>query len=94
MKFAREMGFTDVVMERDALSVIKKMQNLEVEFSPIGNIFNEAKMMLPMFKSICFKHIGRDGNKVANSLAVYGLNVRGESIRVEACIVHTLLNSL
>ena len=42
-------------------------------------------MMLPMFNSICFTHIGREGNKVANNLAVYGLNVGGESIWVEDC---------
>ena len=73
----REMGFTDVVVDEDALSVIKKMQKLEVDFSPIGNFIEEAKMMLPMFNSICFMHTRREGNKVANNLADYGLNVGG-----------------
>ena len=61
MIFVREMRFTDVVIERDALR-IKKMQNLEVNFSPIGN-FIEKDKMISMFNSICFKHIWKEGNK-------------------------------
>ena len=43
-----------------------------------GDFIEKAKMMLSMFNSICFTHIGREGNKVANNLAVYGLNVEGD----------------
>ena len=44
MVFARDLGFTKMEIEEDALCVIKKMQNLENDFSPIGNIIDEARI--------------------------------------------------
>ena len=95
MMFAKDLGFTEVMVEGDALSVTKRMKNLETNFSPIGNIIDEARRLITSFRSTCYMHIGREGNKVANSLAIHGLNGSGDSIWVEDCprFAQTLVES-
>ena len=65
--------FTGIEIEDDALSVVKRMMTLEKDFSPIGNVIEEAKRISALFLSISFKHVGRKENEVADCLAKHGL---------------------
>ena len=65
--------------------VIKKMQNLKHDFSPIGNIIDEAMMMILVLTIFVLSIRVEMGNKVANCLTEYELNGEGESVRVEEC---------
>ncbi|XWS22732.1 hypothetical protein CRYUN_Cryun29cG0061600 [Craigia yunnanensis] len=85
MIFASEMGFTNVEFEGDALAVIRKMQGGDTDFSPIGNVIEEARNRVFMFQKCCFMHVGRKGNEVANRLAKYGLGISDDIIWVEEC---------
>ena len=85
MIFALEMSFTDVEFEGDALTVIKKMQEGEADFSTIWNDIEEARNRVSTFRNCSFKHVGRKGNEAANKLAKYGMGIASENVSVKEC---------
>ncbi|XVF38353.1 hypothetical protein REPUB_Repub20aG0094100 [Reevesia pubescens] len=47
--FARELGFNKIILEGDALTIIKKMQTDNKDLSPIGVLIEEATYLCIMF---------------------------------------------
>ena len=68
MEFASHMGFTSIELERDAFSIIMKLQSHEPNLSAIGLLIDKARVKALTFNSCSFKHIGRNGNTVAHIL--------------------------
>ncbi|KAG8473535.1 hypothetical protein CXB51_035829 [Gossypium anomalum] len=72
VNMAEELGFQEVDVEGDALTVIRKI-NLESEYrSYIRGYIQEIKRKAGSFRSIKFLHIQREANRVAHRLAKEG----------------------
>ncbi|KAA3463976.1 reverse transcriptase [Gossypium australe] len=69
---AEEMGFQDVCIEGDALSVIRKLKAAEEDRSCISNLIKEIKGKVVNFRSVSFKYVPREANKVAHAMAQEG----------------------
>ncbi|XWS46774.1 hypothetical protein CRYUN_Cryun14cG0097000 [Craigia yunnanensis] len=78
------MGFLKVEIDGDALGVIRKLQSMGKDLSPIGCLVDEANA-IRRFRLCKFMHTGRKGNMVAHYLAKYGLELHEERIWVEEC---------
>jgi hypothetical protein len=70
--FGRVMGYSNVLLEGDALEVVLALQNDEGA-SSFGNLVIETKGLLSCFGSGLFQHVGREGNKAAHCLAKYAV---------------------
>ena len=85
LEFAYEMGFQNIEVEGDALSIIKQLQELEANYYIFGNIIEEARSKARGFSFFFFNLVGRDGNQVADTLTKLGLTVDNDLTWVEDC---------
>ncbi|KAG8490456.1 hypothetical protein CXB51_013622 [Gossypium anomalum] len=69
-----ELGFRNLTVERDSLTVIKKSQFLEVDKSSIAVIIQEIKKRCRRFENITYSFAGRLANQAAHVLAEEGKN--------------------
>ncbi|OMO77333.1 hypothetical protein CCACVL1_15074 [Corchorus capsularis] len=83
IEWSKDMGFKDVILEGDALTIIKKLSSKLQDLSPIGTFIEEIKLHSSLFNSCTFSHIGRDGNTTAHALASYGFSLQEETIWME-----------
>ncbi|XVF17282.1 hypothetical protein REPUB_Repub10bG0106300 [Reevesia pubescens] len=56
LTFAQELGITKIVLERDSLAIIRKLQTWEQDFSPTGNLIDEARQKMNLFIHYCSTH--------------------------------------
>ncbi|XP_012472361.1 uncharacterized protein LOC105789534 [Gossypium raimondii] len=73
--FEEEMGFQDLVVEGDALTVIKKLKSDLVDRSMIDNIINEIQRKRFSFINLSFDFTPRKTNEAAHALATRGYNL-------------------
>ncbi|XWS18113.1 hypothetical protein CRYUN_Cryun32bG0013900 [Craigia yunnanensis] len=78
MNFAQRMGFHDIELEGDTLSIIKLMRSHGDDLSIVSNLIEEAKIIYLSFHSCIFMYAGRKRNKVADRRAKYGLDVQND----------------
>ncbi|KAK5773323.1 hypothetical protein PVK06_049629 [Gossypium arboreum] len=69
---AEEMGFQDVVVEGDALIVIRKLKSPDDDLSNISSLIREIKGRTCRFKSLSFKYIPREANNATHGMARVG----------------------
>ncbi|KAG8485123.1 hypothetical protein CXB51_021760 [Gossypium anomalum] len=69
---AEELGFQDICIEGDALTVIRKLNAAEDDRSCISNLIKEIKERSYKFRRVRFKHVPRGSNKVAHAMAKEG----------------------
>ncbi|KAK9020495.1 hypothetical protein V6N11_010518 [Hibiscus sabdariffa] len=67
--FAKELGFSRVIIEGDSLTVIKKLNSGAVDRSLICPIVHDIKVLSKDFSSISFCFVRRGANKAAHALA-------------------------
>ena len=67
--FAREMSLFHIIVEGDCLSVIQALLSNGPCPLMFGHIIDETKRLGNVLRSCMFQHVGRDGNKLAHSLA-------------------------
>ncbi|KAG8472055.1 hypothetical protein CXB51_036938 [Gossypium anomalum] len=72
-----KMGFQDVDVEGDALTIIRKITLESEDRSFIRGYIQEIKRKSTRFRSIKFNHIQREANKVAHGLAKEGWKYDG-----------------
>lgn len=72
------MGFRDLIVECDALIVIKTLKLDSKDRSTIGNIINEIKR-IPSFLNLSFQFPPRNANEVAHTLVARGHNLTSPS---------------
>nr|KJB62035.1 hypothetical protein B456_009G397500 [Gossypium raimondii] len=72
--FAEDLGFQDIILEGDSLTVVKKLQknNDYIDRSVIRGIIEEIKTKARNFKSLIFRHIPWEANEAAHAMAAWG----------------------
>ncbi|KAK9008855.1 hypothetical protein V6N11_080332 [Hibiscus sabdariffa] len=67
--FARDMGFSSVIIKGDSLTVMKKLNTSNSDKSIISPIVHDIKVLARDFDSISFRFVRRDANNAAHVLA-------------------------
>ncbi|MBA0667210.1 hypothetical protein Goklo_000327 [Gossypium klotzschianum] len=81
--FGEEMGFRDLVVEGDALTIIKKLKSDSVDRSVIGNIVSEIQRKRLSFVTLSFEYTLRKTNEAAHALATQEYNLDNPSYWIE-----------
>ncbi|MFQ6641008.1 hypothetical protein Gotur_016694 [Gossypium turneri] len=61
---AEDMGFQDICIEGDALTIIRKLNSAEEDRSCISNLIKEITGRGYNFRSLSFKHAPREPTKL------------------------------
>ncbi|KAK8656319.1 hypothetical protein V6N13_098273 [Hibiscus sabdariffa] len=72
VNFARDLGFTRVVIEGDSLTVIKKCQSENIDASLISPLIVDIKEVSKVFVSVSYGFVHREANGAAHVLAQEG----------------------
>ncbi|KAK5845462.1 hypothetical protein PVK06_001649 [Gossypium arboreum] len=73
-KSSREdLGFKNVIIEGDSVTVVKKLQKTEErnDRSVIGGLINEIQGKIRNFRTLVFSHIPRGANEAAHAMAAW-----------------------
>ncbi|KAA3469009.1 reverse transcriptase [Gossypium australe] len=71
---AEGMGFHEICVEGDSLTVINKINSEMEDRSIISSLIKEIRGRLPKFRVFSFRHIPREANRVAHEMASEGKN--------------------
>ena len=74
VKFALQLGLTEVVFEGDSESITMAIISGKPCFSSYGHILDDVKALISHFASVSFLHVKRQGNAVADKLAKVAKN--------------------
>ncbi|KAK8717719.1 hypothetical protein V6N13_044977 [Hibiscus sabdariffa] len=72
VNFARDLGFTRVVIEGDSLTVIKKCQLKNIDASLISPLIADIKEVSKFFVSVSYGFVHRETNDAVHLLAQEG----------------------
>ena len=75
VRFALQLGLTDVVFEGDSESITMAINSGNPCFSSYGHILDDVKALVLNFVSVSFLHVKRQGNAVADKLAKVAKNI-------------------
>ncbi|KAK5845007.1 hypothetical protein PVK06_001158 [Gossypium arboreum] len=81
--FAEEMGFRDMAVEGDTLTVIKKLKSDLVDRSVIGNIISEIQRKKLKFITLSLEYTLRKTNEAQHAFTSRGYNLDNPSCWVE-----------
>ena len=73
--FARDMGFHEVALEGDSVTVSNAIAGISPPPSSIASVVCGISSLLSAFRSFSISHVGRKGNKVAHLLAKHAQGV-------------------
>ena len=77
------MGFTSIILEGDALSVINKIKSPFPSLSDIGNLIQDVKDLMKFFSECRIQHVRREANEAAHLLGKSACFVEEELYWVE-----------
>ncbi|MBA0853827.1 hypothetical protein Goshw_022487 [Gossypium schwendimanii] len=80
-----DLRIEEVLLEGDALSVIKKMNSCNEDGSVIGAYIYDAKLKAKGSKRYLFRHVPKDANKVVHIIAREDLR-RGGITYLRGCV--------
>ncbi|XVF16687.1 hypothetical protein REPUB_Repub10bG0053700 [Reevesia pubescens] len=83
MTFAHDLGFSRILLEGDALTIINRVSSMETDLSPIGHLVEEIKDLRGTFIHAGITHTSRKRNMAAHSMAKYALEISAEEIWIE-----------
>ena len=69
ISFAREEGFSNIVIGSDCLSVIQRLNSPVMDRSSLGPVIEDIKRLAVSLSSCEFRHVGRTSNEAAHLLA-------------------------
>ncbi|XP_016690590.1 uncharacterized protein [Gossypium hirsutum] len=69
---AEEIGFQDICVEGDALTVIRKLNSTKEDRSCISSMIQEINGRTPNFRRMCFRFVPREANKAVHGMAMEG----------------------
>ena len=69
MLFAKDMGIHDIVFEGDSLQVRNFLKGSSLVPPVVANVLKGILFHLQFFRSFCFSHIRKAGNKTTHLLA-------------------------
>ncbi|XP_059434317.1 uncharacterized protein LOC132167380 [Corylus avellana] len=78
VEISQSLGLEKVVLEGDAMEVVKVLRNEEVWLGSYGHVLQEAKQKLCQCMEWKVSHVHRQGNNVAHSLAKLALTIQQE----------------
>ena len=84
LTFSQEMGFRDILLEGDVLTVINKVTQTCFTLSTIGNLIEDMKN-LKYFRSCKAQYVRRTANESTYLLAKNALMIDEELVYVENC---------
>ena len=85
LTFGKDMGFTRIMLEGDALSVITKILQSEPSLSDIGNLVDAAKDLMKSFNGCNVQYVRREANEAAHCLAKSALSLKADLYWVDDC---------
>ena len=91
MKFAQQTGFTNIILEGDALLIILKILQPDPSLSSIGNLTEDAKTMKKNFRSYKIQHVKKEANGAAHALAKSSFNLDEDVYWVDECPDYLIL---
>ena len=74
--FSQQMGFSKIILEGNTLTVINQIYQVAHNLSVIGNLTDEAKMLMKNFIFCRVQHVRREANLAAHTLAREALNIK------------------
>ncbi|XVF65582.1 hypothetical protein PTKIN_Ptkin09bG0260100 [Pterospermum kingtungense] len=83
LEFAADCGFRRIILEGDALCIIKRLQGCNEDRSLIGNQIEEGRSRISNFHHCKLLHCSRECNGAAHGLAKFGLHNSSDSIWME-----------
>ncbi|XP_050290021.1 uncharacterized protein LOC126728200 [Quercus robur] len=83
MEFARELILFDVILEGDCLRVVRALNASGGCNTLYGHVVNETKRLGAALRHCSYQHVGRDGNKLAHSLARRAVSTADIDVWVE-----------
>ncbi|XWS58017.1 hypothetical protein CRYUN_Cryun09bG0222900 [Craigia yunnanensis] len=85
MEFGIQMGFTKIIIQGDALSVVSKINQPTPHLSPIGNLIEDAKKAMQGFQCCKVQHVKRQANHTAHELTISTLSITHDVYWVDEC---------
>ena len=74
-EFAREVGISEAILERDSLLVIKALATKDIGLAPFGLLIQDAYRFTSAFSLLSYSHTKREGNQVAHDLAKLAVTI-------------------
>ena len=83
LTFTHELGFQNVVLEGDALSLIQQLKSQDQNLSPWGLLVDDVKEYGTKFRRVLYSHVKRNGNSVAHNLAKHAICISDFQVWME-----------
>ncbi|XP_050290125.1 uncharacterized protein LOC126728321 [Quercus robur] len=83
LEFALDLGFQDLVVEGDNITVMRTMVSPRPNRSKLGHIYDDIWMLASGFSSMFVECVKRSANSVAHCLARYASQVDEDMVWVE-----------
>ncbi|KAH1107256.1 hypothetical protein J1N35_011024 [Gossypium stocksii] len=80
---AEEMGFRDICVEGDALSIIRKLNSKEEDKSNVSSLIQDINGRRSRFRSLRFQYVPRKANSAAHEMAKEGCQYVIPRYRIE-----------
>ena len=74
-EFAREVGISEAILERDSLLVIKALATKDIGLAPFGLLIQDAYRFTSAFSLLSYSHTKREGNQVAHDLVKLAVTI-------------------
>ncbi|KAK8999290.1 hypothetical protein V6N11_070466 [Hibiscus sabdariffa] len=81
--FAKELGFTRLIIEGDSHTVIRKLCNSAADISVIPPIVHDIKEAARDFESVTYCFVHREANNAAHTLTRKGRSLSSTSYWIE-----------
>ncbi|MBA0852502.1 hypothetical protein Goshw_006096, partial [Gossypium schwendimanii] len=82
--FMKELLFPEIIVEGDALTIIKKLRSDEKDISIVSFLINEIKEWVNSFILVKFRYIPRQGNDATHLLVEKGRRYATPMFWIEA----------
>ena len=90
MTFAHKLGFQNVVLEGDALSLIQALKSQEHNLLLWVLMIEDVKVYGTKFRRLLYSHVKRNGNSVAHNLAKHAICIPDFQVWMEDVLSHII----
>ncbi|KAL6961204.1 hypothetical protein U1Q18_052490 [Sarracenia purpurea var. burkii] len=97
LSLARDLSINHIVIESDALNIVKAINTNDEDFSAVGISTENNKRLMGGFQSEYCVHVARGKTKLAHAFAKHALHIDGEALWSEGCplwVFHILCNDV